>query len=233
MGQCSASSAWGSVTRRFRAQDRSYAVGALSQATVTANARQTVPSGQCVAGHTTRLAASVGFSSRQLMSRSLRFLQLNVQKRRNVQHSVINDVNLKEYAALVISEFYVFEMDGQVRMSPMRHQSWTAFLPSERHNGRWAVRSMLWVRRDIECEQVNMPSTDLTVALLQLPDRSVLLASVYVEGGNVAALTGTMSLLNEAIHIAQRRGGPRLDVVVAGDFNRHNKLWGGDEALPR
>jgi hypothetical protein len=215
MGQCSASSAWGSVTRRFRAQDRSYAVGALSQATVTANARQTVPSGQCVAGHTTRLAASVGFSSRQLMSRSLRFLQLNVQKRRNVQHSVMNDVNLKEYAALVISEFYVFEMDGQVRMSPMRHQSWTAFLPSERHNGRWAVRSMLWVRRDIECE------------------RSVLLASVYVEGGNVAALTGTMSLLNEAIHIAQRRGGPRLDVVVAGDFNRHNKLWGGDEVLRR
>jgi hypothetical protein len=73
----------------------------------------------------------------------------------------------------------------------------------------------------------------ITVALLQLPDRSVLLASVYMEGGNIAALTGTMSLLNEAIHIAQRRGGPRLDVVVTGDFNRHNKLWGGDEVLRR
>ncbi|KAI7722984.1 hypothetical protein KC353_g42 [Hortaea werneckii] len=38
------------------------------------------------------------------MSRLLRFLQLNVQKQRNVQHSLMNDLNLKEYAALMISE---------------------------------------------------------------------------------------------------------------------------------
>jgi hypothetical protein len=162
------------------------------------------------------------------MSRSLRFLQLNVQKRRNVQHSVMNDVNLKEYAALVISTPYVVEMGGMVTASPMGHQGWMAILPSKRHFGRWAVRSMLWVRRYIECEQMNMPPADLTVALLQLPDRSVLLASVCVEEGNIAALSGTMSLLNEAIHIAQRRGGPRLDIVVASDFDHHDQLSGGD-----
>jgi hypothetical protein len=155
------------------------------------------------------------------MSRSLRFMQLNVQKRRNVQHSVMNDVTLKEYAALVISELYVLEMDGKVTTSPMRH------------DGRWAVRSMLWVRRDIEFEQVSAPSADLTVALLRLPDRSVLLASVYVEGANEAALSGTMRLLDDAVSTAQRRGGPRLDVVVAGDFNRHDQLWGGDEVSSR
>jgi hypothetical protein len=91
---------------------------------------------------------------------------------------------------------------------------------------------MLWVRRDIKCEQVDVLSADLTVALLRLPDRSVLLASVYVEGRNGAALDRTMDFLNEAIHTAQRRSGPRLDVVVAGDFNRHNQLWGGDEVRP-
>jgi hypothetical protein len=47
---------------------------------------------------------------------------------------------------------------------------------------------------------------------------------VYVEGGNGVALDGTIDLLNEAIHTAQRRSGPRLDVVVASDFNRHNQL---------
>jgi hypothetical protein len=52
-------------------------------------------------------------------SRSLRFLQLNVQKRRNVEHSMMNDVNLKEYAALVTSEPYSLEMDGKVTTSPM------------------------------------------------------------------------------------------------------------------
>jgi hypothetical protein len=83
---------------------------------------------------------------------------------------------------------------------------------------------MLWVRRDIEFEQVSALSADLTVALLRLPDRSVLLALVYVEGANDAALSRTMRLLDDAVSTAQRRGGPRLDVVLAGDFNRHNQL---------
>lgn len=167
------------------------------------------------------------------MSKTLQVLQLNMQKQRDVQHSVMNDTGLKEYAALVISEPYIFEMDGKVRTSPMGHQSWTAILPSERHTGRFAVRSMLWIRRDIECEQVDVPSADLTVIVLRLPDRSVLLASVYVEGGNVEALSEAMRLLDDAISTAQRRSGPRLDIVVAGDFNRHDQLWSGDEVTPR
>jgi hypothetical protein len=115
----------------------------------------------------------------------------------------------------------------------MGHQSWTAILPSERHNGWWAVRSMLWIRRHIKREQVNVPSADLTAALVQLPDRSVLLASVCVEGGNAAALSETMRLLHDVISTAQRRGGPHLGVVLASDSNRHDQLWGGDEVLPR
>jgi hypothetical protein len=83
---------------------------------------------------------------------------------------------------------------------------------------------MLWVRKDIEREQVIVPSADLTVALLRLPDRSVLLALVYVEGASSAALFETLRLLDDAISTAQRRGGPRLDVVVPGDFNRHDQL---------
>ena len=84
----------------------------------------------------------------------------------------------------------------------MGHHRWTAILPSERHSGRWAVRSMLWVRKDIECEQVSVPSADLTVVLLRLPDRLVLLASVDVEGSNIAAFSGMMRLLDDVISTA-------------------------------
>lgn len=146
--------------------------------------------------------------------------------------AMMNDASLKEYAVLVVSEPYIVEVDGRLTTSPTGYQSWTAFLPNGRHDGRWAVRNMHWVRRDIECEQVSVPSADLTVALLLLPDRSVLVASVYVEGRNVGALNTTMDLLTEAIQSARRRGGPRLDVVAADDFNRHDQLWGGDEVLP-
>jgi hypothetical protein len=93
---------------------------------------------------------------------------------------MMNEVSLKDYATLIISEPHVVEMNGKLITSPMGHQGWTAILPNERHEGRWAVRSMLWVHRDIEFEQVSAPSADLIVALLRLPNRSVLLASSAV-----------------------------------------------------
>ena len=124
-------------------------------------------------GRTNRLADSVVLSTQPVMYKSMQVLQLNMQKRREVQHSVMNDESLKEYAALVISEPYVFEMEREVRTSPLGHQGWTVILPSERHSGRRPVRSMLWVRKDIECEQLSAASADLTVVLLRLPDRSV------------------------------------------------------------
>lgn len=77
------------------------------------------------------------------MHKSMQALQLNMQKRREVQHSVMNDESLKEYTALAISEPYVFEMHGHVRTDSTGHQSWTAILPSQRHDGRWTVRIML------------------------------------------------------------------------------------------
>ena len=46
------------------------------------------------------------------------------------------------------------------------------------------------------------------------------------------ALDTTMDLLTKAIHNARRRGAPRLDIVVARDFNRHDQLCGGDGVLP-
>jgi hypothetical protein len=67
------------------------------------------------------------------MSSSMKFLQLNAQKQRNVQHSVMNDVSLKDYAALIISEPHVVEMNRKVITSPIGHQGWKAVLPSERH----------------------------------------------------------------------------------------------------
>lgn len=144
-------------------------------------------------GPTNHPAATVVLYTHRLMYKPMEVLQLNMQIRREVQHSVIEDPGLKEYTAAVVSEPYIFEMDGKVRISPMGHQGWTAILPSD---GRWAVRSMLWVRRDVECEQVSVPF------LLRLLDRLVLLASVYVEGSNIATLSGTMRLLGDVISTA-------------------------------
>jgi hypothetical protein len=109
----------------------------------------------------------------------------------------------------------------------MGHPHWTKITPTIQQRGRWAFRSMLWIRKDIEAEQVPMQSSDLTAAVLRLPDRSILVVSVYVEPQDAEALRVAIYELRQVIRGTRSKIGTRVDVVLAGDFNRHDQLWGG------
>jgi len=50
------------------------------------------------------------------------------------------------------------------------------------------IRSMLWIRSDLEAEQVPIPLADLTGAILRWPDWEVLVVLVYVAGKDKEAL---------------------------------------------
>ena len=100
------------------------------------------------------------------MSRTFGILQLNVRKQQIVQHSVMNDPLLKGFAVLAISEPYARTIENAVVTVPMGHGNWTKIVPSVRRQGRWGFQSMLWIRKDIEAEQVPVQSSDITVAVL-------------------------------------------------------------------
>ncbi|XP_044720168.1 endonuclease-reverse transcriptase domain-containing protein [Hirsutella rhossiliensis] len=125
--------------------------------------------------------------------------QLNVRKREPVQQSLMNDEDLKDYGVLAVSEPYARMIDGKVVTSPRMHSNWTRILPTHMSDGPWPIRSMLWVRDDVEVVQMPMPSADLTAAVLRLPERSVLVVSVYVEGQSTEALKSTTGLLHDLI----------------------------------
>jgi endonuclease/exonuclease/phosphatase family metal-dependent hydrolase len=167
------------------------------------------------------------------MCKTFRILQLNVRKREPVQQSLMNDVDLKDYGVLAVSEPYAKKIDGNVVTSPAGHSNWTRMIPTHTHDAPWPIRSMLWVRSDIEAEQVPIPSADLTAAVLRLPERDILMVSVYVEGKNTEALTFTVRVLHGLIQRFRNGTGTRTDVVLAGDFNRHDLLWTGDEVSAR
>ncbi|EAQ84331.1 predicted protein [Chaetomium globosum CBS 148.51] len=164
--------------------------------------------------------------------RTLEILQLNVRKRREVQESLLNDEGLKNYTTLAISEPYARLIDGSVAMMPMSHHNWTKLIPTTRRETRWPIRSMLWVRSDVEAEQIPVPSADLTAAQIRLPDRVVLVVSVYVEGGSDETLEVAMRELDRLIRRFRNGTGNRTDIILAGDFNRHDQLWGGDDVSP-
>ncbi|KJZ69447.1 hypothetical protein HIM_11152 [Hirsutella minnesotensis 3608] len=166
------------------------------------------------------------------MLESLRILQLNAHKSDVVQQSLMNDAGLKDFAVLALSEPYARVIDGEVVTSPMGHHNWTKMIPTCTRDGLWPIRSMLWIRSDLEAEQVPVPSADLTAVVLRLEGREVMVVSVYVEGKNDEALTSAMELLRDLIDRFRDGTGNRTDVVLAGDFNRHDLLWGGDDVSP-
>ncbi|KAJ6437619.1 calcineurin-like phosphoesterase [Purpureocillium lavendulum] len=163
------------------------------------------------------------------MSKALSILQVNVRKREPVQQSLMNNDTLKDYGVLAVAEPYARLADGKVITSPMWQNNWTGMMPTRWHDALCPIRSMLWVRSDIEAEQVSVPSADITAAVLRLPERDVLVVSVYVQGKSPETLISATGALYELIGTFRDATGRRADVVLAGDFNRHVLLWTGDD----
>src|SRR5271168_100769 len=178
---------------------------------------------------TNRSAEAAVFYTHAVMSRTFQILQLNVGKREMVQLSLLNDDNLKDFGVLAISEPYSWRDDHGTVVIPIQHHNWTKLIPTAFHDGRWPIRSMLWIRSDLDARQMAVDSADITAASLSLPDQSILIVSVYVPHGDLAALQRTLQLIQQLIHTANRQTPTRLDILVVGDFNRHDHLWGGHD----
>jgi hypothetical protein len=81
---------------------------------------------------------------------------------------------------------------------------------------------MLWVNKDVEAEQVPIESPDLAAAVIRLPERLIFMALVYVEGGDAAALDDAYDRLRKAITKVRRGAGNLVEIMIVGDFNRHD-----------
>jgi hypothetical protein len=64
----------------------------------------------------------------------------------------MNDTQLRDFGVLAISELYARVIDGRVATASMGHTNWAKMVPSVQCQERWAYRSMLLVRKDIEAE---------------------------------------------------------------------------------
>ncbi len=141
----------------------------------------------------------------------------------------MNDEQIQDATVLAIQEPWARKTKDLLLTTPMYHHKWTKMVPSILRDGRWPIRSILWINKDVEAEQVAIPSPDITAAIIPLPERSILVASVYVPGIDAQALQDTCNNLRKTMQEVRSKANTVVELVIVGDFNRHDQLWGGDD----
>jgi hypothetical protein len=169
-----------------------------------------------------------------VVSRTLRVLQANLRKGPETHLSLLNDRSLQSCDLLMISEPYVFLMNDTA--CSHTHANWTPLWPSQRHppaGGLRPHRSMIWVnKKTYPHRQIDVVSADIAAVLLFTPS-PILAISVYIPPGRGSEGTRTLTQGLDAIRDAHRQVryeyGANIDILMVGDFNRHDQLWGGNQ----
>lgn len=116
------------------------------------------------------------------MPNVMKFLQANLGKCPPVQQSLLNDKEIKDFGAILVSEPHCPRIEGTVVVSPISHRYWEPFYPSvyQGEEKKWAFRSMLWVNKRLKAVQIRVDSPDITAAVVEVDTRILLLFSVYI-----------------------------------------------------
>ena len=75
-----------------------------------------------------------------VMINILKILQLSVGKRKAVQHSVMNDEQLRDFSVFAIQEPHVWKAEGSLTVTPLSHTYWAKIIPTKQQDEKWAIR---------------------------------------------------------------------------------------------
>ena len=165
------------------------------------------------------------------MLEHLKVLYLNIRKRKQVQHSLLNDEDLAGFTALATIEPYIYRdpRTGQPTVTSQRH--WQMFTPTvQRQDGheRHAFRALLWINQ--RCKAVAMPVQlyDIVVVEVDTAQGIMLLVTAYNlrDGEDTAArehnILNRLRLIKEALLRTQaKHDGQPVHLLIIADFNRH------------
>jgi ribonuclease HI len=149
------------------------------------------------------------------------------------QQSLLNDDHIQDHTMLLITEPHCFVIDGKPMVTPQRHSHWTPILPSRQEEGRWPFRSMIWTHHTTNTTPILIDSSDITAVLMKVQGRIILTFSVYIPSRDAdenEALETRLKYVSDTIYKTRQEQHPQpVELLITGDFNRHDQLWGGDE----
>ena len=168
------------------------------------------------------------------MNRELRILQANMKKCREAQHALHNDIALEDFHFILGQELNCFLVDDQV-VVPGTNPRWTKFIAQGRRPFRAPIRSCIWASRELATTQLDVDLVDITAVIAHIEGRKLIIVSVYMPDlcsrrtreENLKELSSRLEAISKLIQ-EERLQDSHIEAIVAGDFNRHNSLWGGD-----
>ena len=165
-----------------------------------------------------------------MTNRKLHILQANMRKMQMPQYALLNDEDIAGHGLLLLQEPNCFlNEDGEAVAPPACQAKWEQFLPTEHREGRWPIRALIYANQWTNPRQIPITSPDIAAVEVTLRDRKIMAVSIYVPGieGDVTRAGQTIRHMFDLISSAKRER-PNHELIVAGDFNRHDPLWGGD-----
>lgn len=89
---------------------------------------------------------------------------------------------------------------------------------------------MIWVNKAQKSRQVPIDHPDITAVISQVQNRMLLVIAVYIpcSSGNKDRDQENLDLIYEMYQI-ERAQCPDLEMILTGDFNRWDTLWGGNQ----
>lgn len=156
-----------------------------------------------------------------------------MKKCREAQHALHNDRALEDFHFILGQEPSCFLADEQVVL-PGTNPRWTRFIAQGRRSFRAPIRLCIWASRELAVTQLAADSADITAVVAHIKQRRLLIVSVYIpdlcsrrtKDENLEELSSRLDMIRGLVETEQLRD-PHMEVVIAGDFNRHNPLWGG------
>ena len=165
--------------------------------------------------------------------RRFNVVQANVRKMSVAQQAMLSDEDLKDCDLILMQEPHCFLTDNDaVVCSPRFTTTWTQALPSIWKPQGFPVRSMMYMNKALRSTNVYIPNPDIAACMVHIQNRAIMVASIYIPPKTDAAtanmLSSALSALRTAVQAARRTYNQEVELIVAGDFNRHDQLWGGD-----
>lgn len=166
------------------------------------------------------------------MRDTLKILQLNIYKSRACMEALINDNATADLDILLIQEPPI-----SFFKSIVQHRQWQAYMPT--HDGPERKRAILYVNKRIDTslfQQIKCSSPDVAAIQIQTPQGPLDIYSAYVPpiGGTGHVAEQEMQATLQAIQstYVSHSTGSNSDMILCGDLNRQDPLWGGDHIQP-